>query len=49
MLLDIILDLQSINLFNPILFRIIIYIWTNLLGNLMSYIHKNHLSEIKME
>ena len=28
---------------------IVIYIWVNLLGNLMSYTYKNHCPKIKME
>jgi hypothetical protein len=37
------------NLFNLILFRIMIYICTNLLENLMGQTHKNHWLEIKIE
>jgi len=34
-------------MFNLILFMIMIYIWVNLLRNLMSHIHKNNWLEIK--
>jgi len=36
------------NLFNSILFRIVIYIWINLLGKIMGHTYKNIWSEIKM-
>jgi hypothetical protein len=36
------------NLLNLILSNIMIYIWSNLLENLMGYTYKNHYSEIKM-
>jgi hypothetical protein len=34
---------------NPILFRIMIYIWPNLLENQMSHTHKNNGSELKQD
>jgi len=40
--------MKLFNLFNPILFKIIIYIWVNL-GNLMGHTHKNHCLKIKIE
>jgi hypothetical protein len=43
-------DNKLINLINLILFYLefLIYIWTNLLENLMCHIHINYLLEIKM-
>ena len=40
--------MKLFNLFNPILFKIIIYIWVNL-GNLIGHTHKNHCLKIKIE
>jgi hypothetical protein len=40
------LIIKSINLFN--LIPLMIYIWANLLGNLIGHTYKNHLLEIKM-
>jgi hypothetical protein len=40
--------MKLFNLFNLNLFRTMIYIWANLLGNLKGHTYKNHLLEIKM-
>jgi len=45
---QLIINYYFFNLFNHILFRIVIYIWTILIENLMGHTYKNCWLEIKM-